>query len=265
MTAIAYEWGSPGRNVGNKKSPDDSAQREIAHGMSEIGGTFASEVKYPYGTMNNVVYEVHGGMEDWGYAGERAERGEKLWKRFKTNKINIYSLGAGSWDTQYAVSPKAGEGGCTPSTYGGYSTDKTFYNGAVLRAFNVLVEASRIKKPAESHLGDSEDLFNPASANNGHVPRNVRLVLLMIDVVEPYLRFASVRAGSDEVELLSHDLAPLTTQTASSCLSTHAVEAKKGDELKTFTVEWEVGGGFSVDNTNLFYGKVSEQSERALL
>ena len=40
--------------------------------------------------MNDVVYQVHGGMEDWGYAS--------------------------SWDTEYMVSKKEGEGGCGPIT-----------------------------------------------------------------------------------------------------------------------------------------------------
>ena len=40
MTAVTYEWGSPGRNEGHKKSPDDAAQEMISKGFSEVGGTF---------------------------------------------------------------------------------------------------------------------------------------------------------------------------------------------------------------------------------
>jgi len=227
MTAIAYEWGSPGRNVDRRPSPDDEAQHEIALGMSNVGGTFSGEVKYPIGTMNDVVYYVHGGMEDWGYAG--------------------------SWDTEFSVSPKEGVGGCTPKTYGGYPKSKTFYNDAVLRCFNILVETSRIKKPPRQQLGSSEDIFNPQSSHNGHVPRNVRLTLLMMDVAEPYARFSTAMAGDATLNLLLHDLAPRTRHTSSSCESTHRLSLPKS-KAATVTFEWEVGGGFNVDETDLYYG-----------
>ncbi|GMH90771.1 hypothetical protein TrVE_jg6008 [Triparma verrucosa] len=161
MTAIAYEWGSPGHNVKGTVSPDNLAQKELTRGMSDYAGTFKGEVKYPYNSMNRIVYPVHGGMEDWAYAG--------------------------SWDTGYFVE-------CDPTTYGGYSQGSM---GESLRAFNVLVEASRIKKPSESSLGRWEDVFS--GDNNGHVTRNVRLSLLTIDMAEPYVEVLKF-GGKDFVD-----------------------------------------------------------------
>ena len=110
------------------------------------------------------MYAVPGGMEDWAYAG--------------------------SWDTA-AVKP------CTPTTNGGYPTAQTVYNGAQLRAFNVLIETWDAKKPVESELG-SWDWPTAASAltvegpGDGHVPRNARLVLAVLDCAAPYVHVTRV-------------------------------------------------------------------------
>ena len=72
-------------------SPDNLGQKMLAKGMSDYGGTFATEMKYPYAPMNDIVYPVHGGMEDWAYAS--------------------------SW------SAKVVQGGCDPTTYGGYAKE----------------------------------------------------------------------------------------------------------------------------------------------
>eukprot|EP00967_Tisochrysis_lutea_P035660 scaffold42792_cov34-Tisochrysis_lutea.AAC.5 len=100
--AIGYNWGAfPYFRSQSRHSPDDNAMRDISAVMSRFaggGGTLdivprtpatpfpgtASELslcpaatgsghvqnnrQYPYATMNDLVYPVHGGMEDWGYA-----------------------------------------------------------------------------------------------------------------------------------------------------------------------------------------------------
>ena len=144
MTAIAYEWGAPSYNENGLVSPDNYAQRTLAKGLSDYGGTFKiskteTEKKYPYDQMNNNVYAVNGGMEDWSYAG--------------------------SW------SPHVVKDGCNPGTFGGYPREETVYNGATLRAVNLLVETSKAKKPYPGSLGNWEGIFDPKSPNNGHIPR----------------------------------------------------------------------------------------------
>jgi len=111
MVMIGYEWGSPNHNGYRQSvSPDDTAQKLIATAMSRFGGNGATSRPYPFGTMNEQVYPVHGGMEDWAYAG--------------------------SWDHTQSQGPP---NGCTPTTYGGYPADKTRYDTAMLRLFNFLV------------------------------------------------------------------------------------------------------------------------------
>lgn len=167
---IGYEWGAfPYWDI--PKSPDDVAQAQLAEGFSRFGGAWSGQRSYPTGTINDVVYPVQGGMEDWAYAG--------------------------SWDTTFV--PK-----CKPSTYGGYPTSKTTYNEATLRVFNMLVETSTDKIPASSKLGTSKDVLDKNTSGNGHVSRNIRLAMAAIDLVEPYLSIVGVDAAS-----IVGDFAPL--------------------------------------------------------
>eukprot|EP00816_Leptocylindrus_hargravesii_P001589 CAMPEP_0196801782 /NCGR_PEP_ID=MMETSP1362-20130617/1558_1 /TAXON_ID=163516 /ORGANISM="Leptocylindrus danicus, Strain CCMP1856" /LENGTH=775 /DNA_ID=CAMNT_0042172905 /DNA_START=192 /DNA_END=2519 /DNA_ORIENTATION=- len=219
MVAIAYEWGAPSRNTPKGiPSPDDTAQVELGFGLSNYAGSFtpSSEgYKYPHDSMNNLVYPVNGGMEDWAYGG--------------------------SWDLDL-VSP------CTPTTFGGYDKSKTTYNNATLRAFNVLIETSDNKQPAPNTLGTDEGLFNEMAGNgNGHISRNIRLAQMMIDTVEPYV---SVLAVEDII--LPDDIVPLSNRGGRACLSTNVVAFPKG--TKKVEVFWTVGGSFTIDETRVAYG-----------
>lgn len=105
--------------------------------------------------MNDKVYYVRGGMEDWAFAG--------------------------SWDPDRVIQ-------CAPRTFGGYSAEKTTYNNSTLRAFNMLVETSYPKTPARNDLGKRNNPLDSTSGeDNGHIVRNLRLALLAMDVVEPYV------------------------------------------------------------------------------
>lgn len=65
MEVVAYEWGAP--SWYNHLSPDDEAQSQIGGAYSQYGGGWSSSKPYKYGTMNDEVYFVRGGMEDCTY------------------------------------------------------------------------------------------------------------------------------------------------------------------------------------------------------
>eukprot|EP00586_Coscinodiscus_wailesii_P008742 CAMPEP_0172521950 /NCGR_PEP_ID=MMETSP1066-20121228/292860_1 /TAXON_ID=671091 /ORGANISM="Coscinodiscus wailesii, Strain CCMP2513" /LENGTH=742 /DNA_ID=CAMNT_0013304913 /DNA_START=12 /DNA_END=2240 /DNA_ORIENTATION=- len=220
MEAVGYEWGAP--SYSSFVAPDSLSQADI----SRVYSTFGGEVKgktYPVGTMNELVYPVRGGMEDWAYAG--------------------------SWDTQRVNQ-------CKPRTYGGYDAEKTKYGNGTLRMFNVLVETSDSKEP-QTNIGTDEDLFNPKGKGSGHVPRNIRLALSMIDLVEPYVVINSVEDIPFE-----EDIIPGIEVYTRSCIKTRAVLVPEGGlEFGMVPFSWTVGGGITVDETYLMYAKWDDIAE----
>jgi hypothetical protein len=215
---VAYEWGAyPYKNF----SPDDTAQRDIANSYSHYAGDFDGTPLYRTGTMNELVYPVNGGMEDWAYAG--------------------------SWDSSRVVP-------CQPNTFGGYPQEKTIYNESTLRAFNMLIETSDRKIPL-SHLGSNHNLLDDNQHEyNGHVSRNVRLALMAIELVQPYVSFWGVNNVP-----LQNDIVPNLRRTSQNLIDSKIMMIPPGQKLTT--IAWTAGGGITVDKTELVYGKLDDNSQ----
>jgi hypothetical protein len=182
--------------------------------------------------MNDYVYPVNGGMEDWAYGA--------------------------SWDTERVVQ-------CTPDTFGGYPAEKTTYDNSTLRVFNMLVECSNSKIPRASSLGSAVDLMNRNGAGNGHISRNLRLSLLAIELVQPWLSIRQVN------ELpLAEDIIPLqetapeatAAQRREQCQATKRVRVPANS--REVVIKWQVGGSLQVDRTSVWYAKWSDVSEQML-
>ncbi|TMW65360.1 hypothetical protein Poli38472_008002 [Pythium oligandrum] len=212
--SVSYEWGSTNHELpggGSDKSPDHQGQWYMGRGLSRFGGKFSEGGYYPDGPMNDIVYAVNGGMEDWAYAA--------------------------SWENAYTTPKPVGV--CQPSTYGGYPAAKSNYNDATHRSFNILIETSNSKQPTESSLGNDASLsdaaladFLPATQTIGHVPRNVRIALMYIDLVQPYVQWKNGTESS-----------------------------RAGDEV---TFNWEVLGAVTVDDTHLKISKTADFNETEL-
>lgn len=234
MEVIAYEWGAP--SYMNKDAPDNKAQDDIASAYSRYANAFHGHGAYEYGTMNDKVYYVRGGMEDWAFAG--------------------------SWDTKHVVQ-------CTPTTYGGYESKQTTYNNSTLRAFNMLVETSDPKTPNRDDLGmRTSPLVSSNGGENGHIARNIRLALLAMDIVEPYI---SIR-GLEGLELEDDTLPTVNNRryNDASYLENSKIfwipcennndkdgTARKDTEYSCqglVKVSWTVGGAFTIDDTKLIVG-----------
>lgn len=173
MQAISYEWGSPNHEASNSESPDDSAQLFLALIMREMAGKFLNNA-YPVGRMNQLVYPVSGGMEDWAYAA--------------------------SWD-------RGADTICKPHSFGGYPVEKMQYNNAQLRAINVLVETWDDKTPPINQLGiaNPQSMLLVEGPGDGHGPRNVRLALSVIDLVQPYVTVTK-KLGYIHTETVKHSV-----------------------------------------------------------
>jgi hypothetical protein len=151
---------------------------------------------------------------------------------------------AASWDKEHTIP-------CTPKTYGNYPTDRTIYEEGMLRTLNMLVETSDQKEPLEHTLGTNQDLFSPDGEGNGHISRNIRLSLLAIDVVQPYVSLTRVNG----INLTDLDAIPLLRKDPKNCRSA-IVQMSHSDA--TATVQWTVGGSFDVDETYIVYGRQEE-------
>jgi len=213
MEAITYEWGAP--TYLKYMSPDDEGQSQIALGYKRFAGNFDGTPDYKTGTMNDIVYYVRGGMEDWAYGG--------------------------SWDPDRVVQ-------CTPNTFGGYPPEKTTYNDSTLRMFNVLVEASDHKTPPATKTGTTEQLLITNGAGNGHISRNLRIALMEIELVQPYVSILG--AGGVALE---DDIVPSKDRSNRSCMQNKAMLIPSNK--KEIEIEWTVGGGFTVDETRIIHGR----------
>lgn len=182
MVAIGYEWGSPNHPAPKDNSPDDNANAALASSMKIIGGTVPNEAAYPIGRINSLVYPVEGGMEDWMYAAG--------WDRDPVLLKNC---------TQFSNTASP------PSN----------------RALVFLVETSDKKRPSNSELGASENVLDASSKGNGHVPRNIRLAIMTVDIVQPYVCILSASTSS----------------------------ISSSGSKPSLAVKWHVGGSVTVDAT----------------
>jgi len=219
MEVVAYEWGAP--TYLNFDAPDALAQETIAGAYSRYANGFPGHQAYDYGTMNDKVYYVRGGMEDWAFAG--------------------------SWDPDRVVE-------CAPTTFGGnYPPEKTRYNNSTLRAFNMLVETSDVKNPPRDSLGKrSQPLISGSGDENGHVARNIRLALLAMDIVEPYVSIH----GVEDLQFEDDDVIPSMNMRrydgGSYFENSRMVWVPQN--RKTYRIIWTVGGAFDIDFTEVLFG-----------
>ncbi|KAL7460861.1 hypothetical protein ACHAXS_001297, partial [Conticribra weissflogii] len=219
MEVVAYEWGAP--TYLNYAAPDALAQNAIAGAYSRYAAGFPGHAPYDYGTMNDKVYYVRGGMEDWAFAG--------------------------SWDPDRVVE-------CAPATFGGdYPPEKTRYNNSTLRAFNMLVETSDVKNPPGNTLGTrTRPLVAGSGDENGHVARNMRLALLAMDVVEPYVSVHEV----EDLPFEDDDVIPsvnLRRHDGKSYFE-NARMVWVPRSRKRYRIAWTVGGAFDIDATEIVFG-----------
>lgn len=107
------------------------------------------------------------------------------------------------------------------------------------RAVTFLVETSDHKGPSGAELGDDQHVLLNEEASNerhgGHVPRNTRLALAAIDLVEPYVCFSPMAGGNMSRSGSGSDDVILYTGADGD-----------GDGL---AVKWYVGGAHEVDST----------------
>mmetsp|Transcript_62860 Transcript_62860/g.147947 ORF Transcript_62860/g.147947 Transcript_62860/m.147947 type:complete len:498 (+) Transcript_62860:346-1839(+) len=162
---ISYPWGDFLHCCKRDEytAPDMTGMEILTEHLQKYVGQFSGgERMYRIGALNDIIYRVHGGMEDWAYGA--------------------------SWDHQGNVQ-------CTGGESVGYDKSRTVYNNATHRAVNLLVETASAKTPSESTLGTNKDVIMRGGGQmpgGGHIPRNIRLCWMMVDAVQPWVRITNV-------------------------------------------------------------------------
>ena len=87
-----------------------------------------------------------------------------------------------------------------------------------------------MKKPREKDLGSLTDFLVPGGGGDGHIPRNARLTLLMIDLLQPYVHWVDTTSP----------------QQVSSC--------------DLVALQWEVGGALTVDLHEVLVNGIKQTS-----
>lgn len=189
--SLTYEWGSRNHmaNSRSTEAPDDRAYNSVGKVLQAVAGEGSYRGQwYPLGRITDVVYAVDGGMEDWSYAAG--------WEASPT-PINQ----------------------CRPSTYGGYNSSRTEYRSGSVASLVYLAEMDDTKYPSSSTLGHSSEVWSTRSGQ-GHVARNMRMCLKLIDLARPEVAVSlrtqivdNVPPGS-ELSVDVHGLGCLTLSSA---------------------------------------------------
>ena len=90
------------------------------------------------------------------------------------------------------------------------------------RSLTYCVEISNMKKPPEDMLGGRAGVYSPGGPEDGYIPKNIRMALLLTDIAEPYIKIIDA----------PHLAAP-------------------GQHI---SVKWEVWGALSTTETNIQWG-----------
>lgn len=127
---------------------DYNYRRQLGHDS----GALAQSWFYPIGSMNDLVYPVNGGFEDWSYAG--------------------------SWVGGPPISS------CDTPNYPERHTDYTGVEG--LRCSTFLIETGYQKNPPKMYLGNWTQIMHQ-NMDDGELSRNIRVTLKLIELVTPDL------------------------------------------------------------------------------
>lgn len=195
---IGYPWGSQNHLESNtvaSEAPDHTAFDLLGRSMSEAAGgditlySTPSKIRqYVVGDMTSTVYWVNGGFEDWAY-------------------------GAGFDNASDATVKK-----CSPTTY---TLPTNFMTADIshVKCAIYLIETdnSKVVEPAKlggrrlinlangSYAVDLRSIYDTDMYNlcDGHINRNIRAALTMIDMSKPYIVVDSIqRVGTtDTVEV----------------------------------------------------------------
>jgi hypothetical protein len=158
------------------------ALKKIGEILKEQSGARIERQPYPiseylFGDISSTIYPVNGGLEDWAYAA--------------------------GWDYFNQQSNQATSLHCRPQTYA--LTPNTEQSQAAyehVRSAIYIVETDNSKEPPEDLLGSrlikgatvlKQSVMERNGQHDGHVNRNIRIALALIDLAQPQIEVIEVK------------------------------------------------------------------------
>lgn len=174
--SITYPWGNYA-HASQPKTGDHYAFAQVAQVLQSVSADNPDLgiEKYNIGLLQDVVYDVYGGFEDWAYGA--------------------------SWDKKFVSNTCAANVAFSPLV----SNRKIEYSDQSNRAFIFLVEAGGDKTPKRKTLGNELAIFDPYNENAvwGNVTRNIALLMRFTEIVQPYVYVRDIQYS----EILMIDMA----------------------------------------------------------
>ncbi|CDW79494.1 zinc carboxypeptidase family protein [Stylonychia lemnae] len=201
INVIAYPWGSynrlkyQGTQQISREAPDYQAFEGVGWIIKNETGAYISQQgqkpsikEYIFGDISSTIYPVQGGLEDWGYGAGFD---------YENNEATVFE--------------------CRPTSYllQNVTQSKEAYQS--VRTAVYIVETDESKRPDEKTLGSrevshhrdgrfkisKESVHDQNSIFDGHINRNIRLALAIIDLSKPYIDIVSYKElENNQVELI---------------------------------------------------------------
>jgi hypothetical protein len=147
---------------------------------------------------------------------------------------------------------------CHPESFDGYDIGKTEYPVSSNRAATFTISSNIGGRSGEQNLGNMMDLIHAEDDSDGlAISRNMRLALVSADLVEPYVSIFGINSLA-----ISEDVVPSTFRDGTICDTSRIVAIPA--TLETVIVEWTVGGGLNISETELWVARVEDIPGRSV-
>lgn len=168
--SLTYPWGTF-VHLKKSESNDQSAFEKVVNMLKLSAGENPklNVLEYNTGTMENVVYDVHGGYEDWAYGAS-----------FEIQNLSKTCLKA---DSQFSMEFLEADDNSN-------------------RAFVFLVEAGKDKTPKNDTLGNELSVVDKSDpdAEVGNISRNMTLIKQFFEIMRPFVKLSEIKIISQNLE-----------------------------------------------------------------
>lgn len=205
-------------------SPDAIVYNDFAGSLSNVVG---GETMYPFAPSNVKSVNSKMSFQDWAYAA--------------------------SWEHPRTLT-------CTPDSFGGYDKSKSTYSVETNRAlsFSVFSRADEVatarKLDTVSNVFHANDNVDQGMA----ISRNIRLALVAADLVQPYVSVFGINNIA-----ISDDIVPSSYHQTGDMCDMSRIVAVPG-ALSTVIVEWTVGGGLDISQTELWVARAGDIQDASI-